>query len=111
MSQMDDKKNNLEFLFSIIFFCIIITFSLIKQKKKVERLFELINNKHLWISIFLIIVWCVYWLFISKNKNVIRYKNATKQAILGIIIAIFAYLDLIIAPFWFVWITAFFMKI
>lgn len=44
----------------------------------------------------------------AVDPNVIRFRNATFAAFVAFIVAVFAHLDLVIAPFWLVWTLRFF---
>ena len=50
----------------------------------------------------------------SKDKkiseNVEKLKNASKKAILALLIAFFARIDLVIAPFWLIWMMAYYLE-
>lgn len=106
----NSKTTPKDFIFAIIIFAGIVFYTLFNNEEKLEKIRNLFNNKTFLISLIFIVAWCFYWLKIN-TVNVSRYKKATKQAIIGLIIALFAYLDLTIAPFWFVWLSAFFLNI
>ena len=107
----NEENNNSEFVFTIIIFLFIIGYTLFKDESKFKKLKDLISDNHFWISFAIVMIWSIYWFYISKNEDLDKYKSATKQALIGLIIALFAHLELVIAPFWFVWITAFFLNI
>lgn len=44
----------------------------------------------------------------AVDPTVLRFRNATFAAFVAFIVAVFAHLDLVIAPFWLVWILRFF---
>ncbi len=50
----------------------------------------------------------------SKDKKVLdtigKLQNATKKALLALLIAFFASIDLIIAPFWLIWVIAYYLE-
>lgn len=57
--------------------------------------------------------------YASKNKdstdkktleNIEKLKNASKKAILALLIAFFARIDLVIAPFWLIWVMAYYLE-
>ena len=39
-----------------------------------------------------------------------KLKNASKKAILALLIAFFARIDLVIAPFWLIWMMAYYLE-
>ena len=79
---------------------------------------ELITNPR-WFSLFILsIIWSIY-ILVFKGKGMIkdndkktleRHIEATKKAIVALIIAIFAYIDITIAVYWVVWIMAFYLS-
>ena len=108
------KHNDSGILYASITF-ILITINAIIRQKKGKILVEFIKNPKTFFSFFLIIIWCflVYVYSTLKNvskENVEKVKNATKKALLAFIIAFFAKLDLVIAPFWLVWIIAYYLE-
>lgn len=107
------KKMPLGFLVSIGIFSIITIGILVTQKEKKMKLINLLKNKAFLVSLVVIIVWCYYWLFHVKDETEQheKYKRATKQAILGFMIALLAHLELKVAPFWLIWITAYYLDI
>ena len=107
-----EENNKSEFVFAIFIFLIIISYTLFRDESKFQKLKDLISDNYFWISFAMVVIWSIYWFYISKkHKYLDKYKTATKQAIIGLIIALFAHLELVIAPFWFVWITAFFLNV
>ena len=43
-------------------------------------------------------------------RNVEKLKNASKKAILALLIAFFTRIDLVIAPFWLIWMMAYYLE-
>lgn len=107
------KELPLGFLVSICIFSMITIGILVTQKEKKMKVINLLKNKPFLISLVVIIVWCYYWLYHVKEdtEDAEKFKRATKQAILGFIIALLAHLELKVAPFWLIWITAYYLDI
>ena len=107
------KDLPLGFLASIGIFSMITIGILVTQKEKKMKLLNLLKNKSFLISLVIIIAWCYYWLYYVKDEQDRheKYKRATKQAVLGFIIALLAHLELKVAPFWLIWITAYYLDI
>ena len=102
----------------IIVFSILI-FTLYRKRCHLQKLY---SDKLWFINIFIIILFSLYifnkdWLYTKLNvkmndtnmkeirdKNVVKtQKQAIKKAIFALLIAILAYMDLTIAPFWLVY--------
>ena len=45
----------------------------------------------------------------SKDEETLRRKRATREGILGMVVAVLAYLDLKAAPFFIIWIVSYYM--
>ena len=81
-----------------------------RDEERTSRLIKLFTNKLFLFSLTGIIVFCVYQLNqISDDDETVRRKRATREAILGLIIAILAYLDLKAAPFFIIWIISYYL--
>jgi hypothetical protein len=83
-------------------------------KKKAMNLF---NRRSFLFSIILILCWSIFILgiggakYLTQDKEVYNsYVDATKKAILAIIVAVFAKMDLVIPVFWFIWLMAFYFS-
>lgn len=71
-------------------------------------------------QLFLIMVWIyLIYNYTSKNKdsndkktleNIEKLENASKKAILALLIAFFARIVLVIAPFWLIWVMAYYLE-
>jgi len=63
----------------------------------------------------LIVVWCyLIYRFVKTHskdkKHTAKLQEATKKAVLALIIAFFARIDLVIAPFWLVWLITYYLE-
>lgn len=77
---------------------------------KRKRLKQLFSQKLFLISLALIFGWS--YLTVNLPDDTEQHKKmreATKQAILGLIIAIMSYLELVIAPFWILWLVSYYL--
>ena len=103
-----------DFYMRCIIFLIITIKTIIKQNKY-KIIFDFVKKPEAIIGFSMIVIWCllVYKYSTLKDEpkeNIEKVKNATKKAILALIIAFFARLDLVIAPFWFVWLIAYYLE-
>jgi hypothetical protein len=81
-----------------------------RDEERKSLLIKLITNKLFLVSLTGIIVFCVYQLNqVDDDDETNRRKRATREAILGLIIAILAYLDLKAAPFFIIWIVSYYL--
>ena len=100
------------FLYALIVFLGVLAPIVFFQREKLHKIRRLFKNKA-WLAGFLsIIIWSVY-IFItdrgSEEKNAINRRYATQHAITAFLIAMFAYVDLTIAPFWTIWIVIYYL--
>ena len=80
------------------------------NEEKSKLLKKLITDKLFLTSLTIIIGISIHQLWKSgEDSEVLRRKKATKEAILGLIIAILAYLDLKAAPFFIIWIISYYL--
>ena len=47
----------------------------------------------------------------NKSEEVTKLQHAVKQALLGLIIALMAHLDLVIAPFWAIFLASYYLNV
>ena len=96
---------------TFIFICIILFIS-IYQLDKGKKIFKLFKNKSWLFNFFIIICFSVYIIDIQKDRNANseRLKDAVRKGLLALIIAILAHLELTIAPFWIVFLLAFYSQ-
>jgi hypothetical protein len=80
------------------------------NEEKSKLLKKLITDKLFLTSLTIIIGFSIHQLWKGReDSEVLRRKKATKEAILGLIIAILAYLDLKAAPFFIIWIISYYL--
>ena len=92
-----------------IFICItgIIVF---RDEEKSRLLKQLLTNRVFLMTMIGIIIFSVYQLNQQNDDSETdRRKRATREAILGVTIAILAYLDLKAAPFFIIWIVSYYL--
>lgn len=113
-----EKKKHLLISFS---FLIILTLARIlgvwSDQKPLKKLKNIFSNMGFNIGFCLVLIWSVFILgfgganyFTSDAEIYNSYIESTKKAILAIIIAIFAKIELIIPVFWLVWLSAFYLE-
>ena len=74
---------------------------------------NLIKNKQFLISLTIVCIFVGYTLNLNDDDDheTEKLKKATKHGLIALLIAIMASLDLKIAPFWFVWLTSYYLDI
>ena len=87
-----------------IIFVTLMSIFQIYRNNKYQEIIDLFKNIK-WLINFIIILLFLVYVRLSKNSKLI---SASKKAILGFIIAIFAYIDLTLAPFWIIFVLAYF---
>lgn len=96
-------------LISGIFTILCISLIILYQKNDLDILLNDLTNKRFIIWILGIIIYSTYILNNKSNtKESQKVKSATKKALVALIIAYFAKLDLVIAPFWIVWVFCYY---
>lgn len=81
-----------------------------RDEEKKKLLIKLITNKLFMGSLVIIIAFSIYQLRQpSGDDETERRKRATREAILGFVIAVLAYLDLKAAPFFIIWIVSYYL--
>ena len=98
-------------MMSLLGFIVITAFMIIKDKERFGRFFTLLKNKQFMITLLGIITFSVWQLNANEDDDpeTDRRKRATREAILGLIIAILAYLGLKLAPFFIIWIVSYYL--
>tara|TARA_B100001989_G_C24457511_1_gene422372 strand:- start:45 stop:362 length:318 start_codon:yes stop_codon:yes gene_type:complete len=99
--------------FALISIFLLTIRAIFKSKKATESIKELFTNKRWVINFSMIIAFIVYIFYITYNSNnpeSERLKTALKKAIVALLIAIFAELGLTIAPFWLVFVLAYYLE-
>ena len=82
-----------------------------RDETKKKLLIGLLKNKQFMITLLGIIAFSTWQLNAKDEDNpeTDRRKRATREAILGLIIALLAYLDLKAAPFFIIWIVSYYL--
>ena len=107
------------FNIAVILF-LLLTLRAIIQLGKLKDIIEFFKKPKTIGQLSLIVGWIyLIYNYSSKNKdskdkkiseNVEKLKNASKKAILALLIAFFARIDLVIAPFWLIWMMAYYLE-
>ena len=99
------------FLISAAIFSIITILRIVTDKETFKMLKELVSSKFFLISMIMVIGFSVYSLSL-KSENDEKIENlqlAVKHAILALLIAILAKIDLVIAPFWLIFMASYYL--
>ena len=107
-----DLRSN-EFIIGLSCFTFLSLITIFNKKETTYKLYNLVNNQNFLISLCVSIALLIYIYKIplKDKKNKKKIKDVTNSAIVAFIIAILAYLDLTIAPFWVIWITSYYLNI
>lgn len=85
-------------------------FIVFRSEERKKLLMNLLTNYQFMITLIGIIMFSVWQLNKQEDdEETDRRKRATREAILGLIIAILAYLDLKAAPFFIIWIVSYYL--
>lgn len=104
-------SNRPDAVLPLIGFIVVTAFMIMKDKERFGKFFTLLKNKQFMITLLGIITFSVWQLNANDDDDpeTDRRKRATREAILGLIIAILAYLDLKLAPFFIIWIVSYYL--
>jgi len=97
-------------IFPLVGFIGITALLIFRDEERKSRLKKLFTDKLFLVSLAGIIIFS--WWQLNKtteDDETDRRKRATREAILGLIIAILAYLDLKAAPFFIIWIISYYL--
>ena len=102
------------FSYATILF-LLLTLRAIVNLEKSSEVIKFFKNPKTIGNLILIMIWCYLVYRFSKNKkastkNIERVQNATKKALLALLIAFFARIELVIAPFWLIWVIAYYLE-
>jgi cytochrome b561 len=94
---------------------VLLTIRAIIMLNKTSELYKFFANTKTIGQLCLIVVWCyLIYRFVKTHpkdeKHSAKLQEATKKAILALLIAFFARIDLVIAPFWLVWLIAYYLE-
>ena len=99
---------------------LLLTIRAIIQLGKLKNIIDFFKKPKTIGQLAMIVAWIyLVYNYSSKNKdskdkkiseNVEKLKNASKKAILALLIAFFARIDLVIAPFWLIWMMAYYLE-
>ena len=106
-----NAKTNPNVVFPLVGFIAMTAVIIFKDEEKRKLLMSLLRNKQFMITLLGIITFSTWQLNAKDDDNpeTDRRKRATREAILGLIIAILAYLDLKAAPFFIIWIVSYYL--
>lgn len=100
------------FIISAVIYFVVTLAIVYRHKEKRKIFFNLFSDKGFLIGILGVIGFIVYTFnLVEKTDEIERIKTATKNAIVALLIAIMATLDLQIAPFWLIWLTSYYLDV
>ena len=107
------QDTNTGFHIGIVVF-VLLTIRAIILLNKTSEIYKFFTIKTIG-QLCLIVVWCyLIYRFVKTHpkdkKHSAKLQEATKKAILALLIAFFARIDLVIAPFWLVWLIAYYLE-
>ena len=112
------KRKNKSFTKDILFLSIIMVMIIVINDEVRGRLTVLVYDKVTMISMSIIIIFIGTVLNMEESEETKKYikdlyklKYATKHAFIGFVIALMAYLDMVIAPFWIALISGYYLDI
>lgn len=115
-SQEKKAEKNIDyshpFTISMAIFTAITGIILMYNEEKRAKLKELAKSRSFLAAMIMIVTFSIWTLNMSgDNEEVEKIKRATKQALLGLVIAILAFLDLKAAPFFIIWMVSYYLDI
>lgn len=92
---------------------VITSITIFANKEKRDKVIDLITNKSFIINLIFIIGFVYYGLSIKNDgtEETKKLKSAIRTAILGMIIAFMAFVDLTLAPFWILFTASYYFGI
>jgi len=108
------QDNDTGFHIAVVVF-VLLTIRAIVSLNKTSELYKFFTHPKTIGQLCLIGVWCyLIYRFVNNHpkdkKQSEKLQAATKKAILALVIAFFARIDLVIAPFWLVWLIAYYLE-
>lgn len=101
---------NLEAIKSFALLISVTTFIILRDEHKVKRFLDLIKSPMFTMNMLVVSAFAFYMLNTDdKTKEGKRRKTATKAALLGLLIAFMAHLEMKIAPFWLIWFSSYYL--
>lgn len=97
-------------LIAVVLFTLMASFKSYEKRKKIMKL---ITNRSWLINLVIIICFIVYTevsTYNNKSDESKKIKSAIKKSIIAFIIAVFSEIGLTIAPFWLVFVLAYYME-
>jgi hypothetical protein len=89
-----------------------IVYFFLADKDRIKSIKGLLNNPIIVVNLVVIVLFSVYMFKTSDDSDEgMRKKNSTKQAILGLMIALMAHTGMKIAPFWLIWVTSYYLNV
>lgn len=103
-------------MISVIMFISVVLYLIFTDKNKTKIIIETFNKKRIIINLILVSIFYIFINYIINNDkiNLInidkkqhkQFIKSSNQALFGFVIAFFAHIDLIFAPFWLIFISS-----
>ena len=93
-------------------FCILLFVQLVNHKQRRQSLIKLITTPAWILNFSVLCMWCYFLFVFDKNtdKKTNELREATKKGIVAAVIAVLAYLEFTLAPFWIVLIISYYLE-
>ena len=108
-------------IYWIATFIIMTIYFILIDKYKVKKVINLFESKIAFINLISVFIFFMFIHFVINNKNInlinidkklhSKLIEACNQGLFGFIIAVFAHIDLIFAPFWFIFISSYVLNL
>ena len=108
--QLEKQVTHREIITPIIIFIVVTGIIVFSTEERKYLMIKLLKNKLFMFTFLAIVLFSTYQMRQeSKDDETIRRKRATREGILGMVVAVLAYLDLKAAPFFIIWIVSYYM--
>jgi len=113
INKLKEENQKIGFDIASLGFTIITLSVIIYRKETRNKIIRYIKNPYFLIHFIIIIVFSAITLSLDDNKNeeIKQRRTAIKHALLSLIIAVLASLDLKLAPFWLVFLASYYLNL
>jgi Na+-translocating ferredoxin:NAD+ oxidoreductase RnfD subunit len=108
---INELKHPLLMYISIVVLSLSTFLIIYNHPKKRMRSIRMLTNINFLISITIAILFSIYIYKLPNTKENERIKDSTKEAVLALIIAILAYIEITVLPFWLILVVSYYLDI